>query len=593
MKNTKVIQCLRSLNTILFWCLILFICTNETFSQDLETIKKEKPFAMSGSIGLNYSTAFNDDSTQLPMPNYWNINGQVNFKIYGMMIPLNFVYSNGVLNLENAFNQMGASPKYKWLTLHGGYRRMTFSPYTLANQTFLGAGAEINYKLLRFGGMFGRFNKAQRSDSLAYLNQIPGNYPVNFSLNNGQNQYSPKGSFSRTGYAVKLGIGNDKRFFDLIYFKAKDRENSISDSLTRAKLKPEENFGLGVSSLLTFLKHYKLGFTAATSVYTYDTSADSLGIGNDIPLANVLQKVIKIRSTTQLQWAGEVNGGIHYDKFSITAQYKQIEPYYRSMGIVSFLSDLKSLSISPSFSLFKGKMNFTNNFMFMHDNLNKYKQFTTYRNNYNSSISINPSSKFGIDLSYSGYTLNQKNARENALDSMRIEQNSHSYSVIPHWFVLKTKASHSFVLVGSYTLVDGGSLANFTNKVQNIFGTFNYSTTFLKSSLGLTTGLNFNQSITTLNTLNSIGLTGGISKPFWKNMLTISNNNSFLLNALDGKNIGATYTIDLSLGFSFPKGHSFSLAAGYVTAPANGIYNDRDFSQLRLSFAYRYQFGKL
>ena len=262
------------------------------------------------------------------------------------------------------------------------------------------------------------------------------------------------------------------------------------------------------------------------------------------------------------------------------------------MGIVSFLSDLKSLSVSPTFSLFKGKVNFTNNFLFMHDNLNKYKQFTTYRNNYNSSVSINPSSKFGLDLSYSAYTLNQKSERVSTIDSMRVTQNSNSFSVIPHWFLLKTKCAHSFVLVGSYTIVDGGSLANMTNKVQNVFGTFNYTTTFLKSSLSLITGLNFNQSTTTTNTLNSFGLIGGISKPFWKNRLNISNNNSFLLNSLDGKNIGATYTIDLSLGFIFPKGHSLSLSAGYVTAPANGIYNDRDFSQLRLSMAYRYQFGK-
>lgn len=579
------------LKTWFFGFILFFCCIEVSSAQDLSTIKKEKPFTVSGSVGLGYTTAFNKDSTLAPMPNFWNVNGQFNFKVYGILIPLNFVYSNGVLNFNNAFNQIGLSPKYKWLTLHGGYRRMTFSPYTLSNQTFLGVGAEINYKLLRFGGMFGRFNKARSIDSLGSLNQIPGNYPVNFSVNNGQNIYTPKGSFTRTGYAIKLGIGTDKRYFDLIYFKAKDKENSIKDSLTRSRLKPEENFGLGISSSFSFLTHFKLGFTAATSIYTYDTSVDSIGLGKSIPLANVLQKIIPIRPTTQLQWAGEVNGGIHYNKFSMTAQYKQIEPYYRSMGIVSFLSDIRSLSVSPVFSLFKGKVNFSNSVLLMHDNLNRYKQFTTYRNNYNSSISINPNSKFGVDLNVSVYTLEQKNAHQHSIDSMRISQNSNSIGLIPHWYLLTSKHVHSFMVAGNYTTVNGSTI-NLLNKVRNFFSTFNYNTTFLKSNLGVAAGINFNHSITSVNALTSCGLTAGISKSLLKNQLNLVNNSGFLLNSLDGKIIGTTYTIDLSLGFNFLKKHSLNLTTGYVHAPANGIYNDRDFSQLRLSMNYRYQFGK-
>lgn len=79
--------------------------------------------------------------------------------------------------------------------MHAGYRNVTFSPYTLADHTFLGGGVELNPGLLTSGAVYGRFNRAM-SSSIADPNIIP--------------------SFKSTGYAFKVGYGKSNNYVDLL-----------------------------------------------------------------------------------------------------------------------------------------------------------------------------------------------------------------------------------------------------------------------------------------------------------------------------------------------------------------------------------------
>ena len=331
----------------LFLSVCLLLLNSIATAQDLENISKQKPVTISGGLGLNYTSIHSSDSNRVPMPDYWGASLNLNLSIYGISIPVTAVFTNGKVNLSHSFNQFGISPHYKWITLHAGYRQYSYSPFTVSGQTLFGGGMDVNIKKLRLGFFGGRLRKAVQVDSTMMFRQdIPGAYPVNISTENGINSYSVRPTFSRIGLGGKIGFGTQSNFVDFILFKGYDNVNSLAATTDYRSLKPEENVVLGLNIFQRFLKHFTFGFNGAASVYTYDTN-EAL-IDSDIPVLSLANKIIPVRLTTQAQWAAETNINISYPDFNLSGSYKRAQPYFRSMGINSFLTDLNLISIQPS-----------------------------------------------------------------------------------------------------------------------------------------------------------------------------------------------------------------------------------------------------
>src|SRR5690606_23843773 len=128
------------------------------------------------------------------------LSGSPTVSLYGWSIPFSFTLSQDERSFRQPFNQFGMSPTYKWITLHAGYRNVTFSPYTLAGHTILGGGFEINPGKIRAGFMYGRLNRATVIDT-ATQSLVPY-------------------SFSRKGFAARLGYGTAENHFDLNFLHA-------------------------------------------------------------------------------------------------------------------------------------------------------------------------------------------------------------------------------------------------------------------------------------------------------------------------------------------------------------------------------------
>ena len=136
------------------------LCSLTAYSQDLSTIKNEKPFAISGRIDartIMYSSSGIDGRRS---PFTYILSGAPTLSFYGITVPITFTISEQERNFSQPFNQIGLSPTYKWLTLHGGYRNVRFSPYTLAGHTVLGGGAELRPGKWEIGFMTGRLNRS-------------------------------------------------------------------------------------------------------------------------------------------------------------------------------------------------------------------------------------------------------------------------------------------------------------------------------------------------------------------------------------------------------------------------------------------------
>ena len=569
-----------------------FVCG--AIGQNIDLIGKEKAFHINGGFGFNYTSTITNDSNRIPMPAFWSANLNVNLDIYGFAVPLSAVITNGKVNLSNSFSQFGMSPRYKWVTLHVGYRQYSYSPFTVGGQTFMGGGIEAHPWLLRLGFFVGQLHKAVAWDTLSVSQQtIPGSYPTNVSTINGNNYYSTQASYSRWGWGAKFGFGKESNFVDFIIFKGQDRPSSLKDAVSVTNLVPEENLVLGMNLFQRIGKHLTFGFNGAASIYTYNSDASDISdqLDVNIPLKGVLNKLIPIRATTQFQWAGDVSLGVNYPNFSIQTQYKHIEPYFKSMAISSFLSDLEMISVQPSWSLLHQKLRFTNMIQFQHDNINKYKQLTTSRMLINSSVSVNLSNKWGFDVSYNNFDMTQKKLQAVTPDSIKSHQLSNTFTVAPRYIFANTHLTDVVSVIGSYTNMDGGVQSNgVSNRIRNFYTTLNNSLGLAKGGWGISSGLNYNSAKTALNSLQSYGFIAGVSKSFLNHTLGLSNNNTFLWNKLDGKANGNTYSIDLTGTYCFKQKHNVGFGFNYLFSPANGVYNTRDFRQTRISVSYQYTF---
>jgi len=569
----------------------LLFLTIALSAQDLTNIKDLKPFHISGSIGCSYTATITNDSNRVPMPNFWNANANLNIEVYGISIPLSAVVTNGSMNFSNSFNQFGLSPQYKWITVHGGYRQYSYSPFTVSGQTFLGGGIDLHPKWLRLGFFMGRLRKATMLDTSLYSQTIPGSYPLNVNSVNGTNYYSQAGGYSRWGWGAKLGFGKETNFVDFILFKASDHENSLTDTFSLKRLMPERDLVLGINSFQKMGKHITFSCDAAVSAYTYNSYDDSIPLNDNVPALQFLQKLIHYNLTTQLQWAGDVNFGYTLKNFSIQTQYKHIDPYYKSMGIVSTTSDVESFTFQPIWTLFKKKLRFTNMFQFQHDNLNHYKMLTTNRLMLNSALSINLSNKWGIDISYNNYGMTQKKTNSLVPDSISVSQKSNTISIVPRYIFVTSTHTDVVSLVTSYTdMKSGGQMNKNAGDLINVYSTLNNTLSLSKSGWSIISGLNYNSAKNVLNTLNSFGIIAGVSKSLIKNTLAINNNNTLLWNYIDNKANGNTVSIDLTINYIFLKKHNLSLGYNYVYSPANGIYNATNFSQSRIMISYQYIF---
>src|SRR5579872_5378174 len=155
-------------------------------AQDLGTASQH-PFTMAGSMQLRgiYYNASGISGRRDPYS--YIFSGNLNPTIYSISMPLNFTVSQQENSLSQPFHQFGISPHYKWITVHLGYRSISFSPYTLAGYTMLGAGFELHPGKFRAGFMYGRLNRATALDT-----STQSLVPV---------------SFTRKAFAARIGYG--------------------------------------------------------------------------------------------------------------------------------------------------------------------------------------------------------------------------------------------------------------------------------------------------------------------------------------------------------------------------------------------------
>ncbi|TCD11082.1 hypothetical protein EZ449_06195 [Pedobacter frigidisoli] len=474
-------------------------------AQDFSNIKDAKPFSYSGSIearGMFYNATGIQNRRR---PTAFLLSGSPTFDIYGLQIPVNFSISESDKSFTQPFNQYGLSPTYKWITLHAGYRNVSFSPYTLGGHTMLGAGFELNPGKLRVGFMYGRLNRATTIDTTSQA-LVPF-------------------SFSRKGYAAKLGYGSADNFFELSYLSAKDDDNTKPSNLPNAfdLVSPAKNNVLGYSLKFTFFKKLFIESTGAVSLYTNDINSP---ISIDSIKNDFLQKVNNIftlNATSEYYTA--FSGGIGYREknYGVKINYKRIEPDFKTMGAYFFNSDLENWTISPNANLFKGKVRINGSIGFQHDNLKKQKRAENKRLIASANAGVEITKELGLDLIYTNFSDNQTPQTALFADSLRIVQTTQTIGIMPRYFLVRPEATHVISASASFnSLKDFNNFFSAQSTSRNISTNqyfINYNITFPKKKLSLFANLN-NTKLSGQNLKNTFtGATVGGNKTFLKDKM--------------------------------------------------------------------------
>jgi len=493
--------------------LVLMIVAPELKGQEVSGLASQKPFDIRGSLDVRVIGYSAQGMTARRSPFSYVLTGSPTLSIYGIAVPLSFTYSEQQRSFSQPFNQFGMSPTYKWITVHGGYRNVSFSPYTLAGHTLLGAGVELKPGKFRLGFMTGRLNRATTVDTTTGALQ-----PF---------------SFSRHGYAAKIGYGTEGSYIDLSFLSAKDREKDFKGDLETSEVRPAANTVLGGDLKLTFAGRFFIFADGGISVYTGDRYSTVALFTDSARIIKTISRLMPLNGTSEYYIA--YSGGLGYKEknFSLKAAYRYVDPEFRSMGAYYFQNDIKNLTVSPTLNVLNGKLRLMASIGIQDDNTKKQKQATTRRVIGLTNLSWDFNEKLGLDASYTNFSSNSEPVVALVQNKYLLTQTTANISISPRLVLANARNTQMILLsYNNSNLKDVNEETQIQNNINSTVALLNYNITLNQSGLTLMSGLNYTINKIAEGDIDNKGFSLGASKAFLKNKLQVGTNNSYVLSTL-------------------------------------------------------------
>ena len=545
--------------------LAALIAGGRLHAQDLERVGKESPVKLSGSVSsrlVGYGVSGIENRRD---PFSALVSGNLTLDLYGLQLPFSFSWSTQDRSFSQPFNQFGASPRYKWATAHLGYRNLTFPPYTLSGHQMLGAGLELTPGDFRASFIAGRLQQAAQVDTTDSLNVI-------------------EPAYERTGYAGRIGYGNEGFSVDLSFLKAADDTGSIrSVAADNANVRPGENLVVGATFSLKPANGLTFKVDGAISDYTRDVRSDSIALADG---TEALGDVITPRASTQIYTALRADANYYGTVFSMSANYTRIDPDYQSMGAYYTAGDVESISIAPSVAAANRRLTFNGSFTWAHDNLQDKKLATTQTLSPSLTVNWSPSSSFGILLTGSTQMISQSEGTLPVNDTTRLDQQIPMVMVAPRYMISDTTLSHAFFLTATHQrLIDGNEFTADYSEYNTTIASLSYTLTGLKSSFSLT------GSVTTARIENLAGeqITNSVSLGGSKGLFDDKLGLNGSLSASFGDE---SRTIGGGIGGTYRAGdhHSFNLNFSTTSASGPDGIKNSTFTEYTGIAGYAYRF---
>lgn len=535
---------------ITFSAFILIAGWSSAWAQDIEQMRKAKPFEMRGGIGGGSTFYSSNEPFESRDPFTWNIHGSLRPSIYGFSIPLSFVVTQYSKSYRNPFTQFGISPEYKWIKLHLGYRTMSFSPTVFEGHSFLGAGLELNPGSFYIGGFYGRLNKAISEDTTLDRRVQP--------------------QYGRDGYGLKVGLKDKKKEFTLMYFRAQDDTASIWRQFdTVNTYKPQDNSVFGSNWQFRFLKNFRLSGNASASILARDLSYEKIEHIGDFEIPSAVHNVAPVTYSSVFSWAGQGQLAYTQKTFNALLGYRRIQPDFKSLGVPYMLNDLEMWNANIGSRFNKGKINVNGSFTTQHNNLSKKRSSELVSSTGNLNVNTFINQYFNLNMNLTGVRLNQKDGLLKLTDSMRLNQLMLTAVVSPAFNFTKSNKQHTISSSLSYTKLDDRNPATTEYaSADNLNANLNYSLFFLNSYLGINSGITYSEYQQTHSSYQSAGVNVGATAQLLKSrQLVVQGDVGYFLNKSTDSPTGDNITFSVNGNYNASRRHSFGVYASYIITP--------------------------
>lgn len=565
-----------------YWIVIFLLgVTSVSYAQQIDGLLKKKPLKLSGGIGVNQTLYVSDGVDDRFNPYTYSIVGNVNVSVFGFNLPFSFSYSNQNLGYKTPqpFNIVGVSPKYKNLTLHAGYRNMTFSPYTLAGHSYFGGGVEYKFKKLKVMAMGGRLRRAVELDT------------ANTAV-------TP--TYMRAGGGVKLAYNDKGNELSFITFYAKDKESSIDALPIDLAIRPMENQVYSIGFKKKLLDNVTLSFEGAGSGWTKD-HRDT----NEVDSKLYQQAyVLPTKANTVFYTAYKTGLNFTLKKGSFGVNFERVAPEYRTLGAYFVNSDFQNLTLNTSRKILKDKVSISANAGFQKDDLKGTKQskMSRFVGSINSNITF--TKKLNMTLGYSNFNsfINIKpvdrsfveNSIYERIDTLNYTQVNQTANAGINWTPVESdNVLHQVGVNANYSRTDNDNAGvEISNSMMN--SNLNYSLSWKKTarSLGVNVSGNKNYFETGAATYLGAGVTGSV--PALDKKLRISLGANGYSNFEDSRRVGLLYALTNSYSTKIKKKHALSLSLRYSGRKSQEMsefsYYDLTFNEFTGNLAYNFSF---
>ncbi|MFT5913281.1 MAG: hypothetical protein ACI9XO_004828, partial [Paraglaciecola sp.] len=537
----------------------------------------EKPFSISGSFGINLGLyeAFGRESRRDNFSYLHRAN--LNIKLLGIDVPLDGNFSQLQASYLQPFNQIGISPRYKWATLHVGYRNMTFSPLTLNSHTFLGVGFDLKPPIksrlfnFRVSGMYGRLRR-----SIAGLDAL-------------ENNVQP--AYRRMGYGLKVGVVSKKRatnYIDLILFRGYDQTNSIQEPFGNDAVKPEDNLVLGASGQYQLFKSLTFKADWAVSALTRDRRSELTTV--DLPVFSNVGNIFTPRISTQVNQSVKSALSYKFLNYNIGVKYNRIAPDYRTLGAYFFQNDLEDLSLNGSAILKEGKTVLTGSIGFQRNNLNDKLDNRSKR--VIGSLNVNQvfSPKFNMYASYSNFSSSLLVIKEELSDSLDFYQVTTGYTVGANYNMGTKERRQSLSGNVSYQTAnsrDEYSISDITTEF--LTGSVFYNLFLTEKNIGLNAALNYTKSKSPDLNATIIGPGIGLIKKFPDKGVSAKYYISYRTNFQDGSSTFSVLQNRFGLNYKISKHHNVGVKLSHLYK-IDAISSENTYSEIQGMTSYLFTF---
>lgn len=568
---------------VLFLCFLCSAMSPFARGQDIEHIGKSITTRVQQNDilrlkGRLYANLRYNDVYGIPPradPFSLRFNAQLNVDFLGVKAPFSAAFSDGDPTFHYpAYAFCGASPTYKWATLHLGDRVLNFSPYTLSGHHFSGIGFEVKPGKFYLAAFSGRLRRARPEDA-GKLQRLD---PV----------------YKRRGWGVKAGISDGENSIHLILFAAHDLPGSLHFSDTSRTVSPEENVTLGLQVRRKVGKLAAIDLDFGRSALTRDSRSPAAAESPRVPFYR-MAGLFKPNLSSGYHNAFKATLSLKPGFGDFNAQFEKIDPGYRSLGALFFNNDLENFTLGGRIPLFTKKAFVALNSGIQRSITGRQSAPGLHRFIGSIDLSAQPRSRLNASLSLSNFSTTTRATLVRTpfvdTDSLILTQTNASAYLAVTYFGGKTKRS-VWILAGSFQKANAIEGDQIRADLSHAFKTAMVSHTFTTGAGGWKLNssclANFTAAQGSGTTVVGPALT--VSKAFgggkWEMSSSVSNSLVFQ----EGELINRVFNIRCSSGFQPGKNQGIDFGLFYTRAregPPGGFASG--FREWNFSVAYTYR----